>query len=88
MIGSYFPGVDIRLLKVLSESLNFELDIRNPSDGGKWGSANEDGVWGGLLGDIGKKVGHLGVANLFIHSLALSVSSIIIVILFDKENCK
>lgn len=61
---------------ILSDALNFQLEIRNPSDGEKWGSPKENGDWSGLTGDLTKKKAHMGVANLFIHILYLEVSFI------------
>ncbi|ROT69878.1 hypothetical protein C7M84_011894 [Penaeus vannamei] len=65
--------IDIRLLHILSEALNFDLQIVNPSDGDKWGSPLENGSWTGLTGDLTQRRAHMGVANLFIHIHYLEV---------------
>ncbi|XP_068218796.1 ionotropic receptor 21a-like isoform X2 [Palaemon carinicauda] len=71
--GHHYDGIDIRLLRLVSEALNFRLKITNPSDGGKWGSPNEDGSWSGLTGDLTQRKAHMGVANIFIHTNYLQV---------------
>ncbi|XP_066973634.1 ionotropic receptor 21a-like isoform X2 [Macrobrachium rosenbergii] len=71
--GHHYDGIDIRLLRLLSDALNFRLKIVNPSDGGKWGSPNEDGSWSGLTGDLTQRKAHMGVANLFILTSYLQV---------------
>ncbi|KAK4317452.1 hypothetical protein Pmani_011458 [Petrolisthes manimaculis] len=71
--GHTYDGIDIRLLQILAEALNFHLTIMNPSDGGKWGSPLENGTWTGLTGDLTQRRAHMGVANLFIHIHYLEV---------------
>ncbi|XP_042226120.1 glutamate receptor ionotropic, kainate 4-like [Homarus americanus] len=71
--GHHYDGIDIRLLYILSEALNFKLKIVNPSDGGKWGSPMVNGSWSGLTGDLTQRHAHMGVANLFIHIHYLEV---------------
>lgn len=71
-------GIDIRLLHILSEALNFQLQIVNPSDGGKWGSPMDNGSWSGLTGDLTQRRAHMGVANLFIHIHYLEVCELLV----------
>ncbi|XP_045128431.1 glutamate receptor-like [Portunus trituberculatus] len=71
--GHHYDGIDIRLLHILADALNFRLKIVNPSDGGKWGSPLDNGSWTGLTGDLTQRRAHMGVANLFIHIHYLEV---------------
>ncbi|XP_045621118.2 ionotropic receptor 21a [Procambarus clarkii] len=69
----HYDGIDIRLLHILADALNFRLKIVNPSDGDKWGSPMANGSWSGLTGDLTQHRAHMGVANLFIHIHYLEV---------------
>ncbi|XP_069942931.1 ionotropic receptor 21a-like [Cherax quadricarinatus] len=71
--GHHYDGIDIRLLYILADALNFRLKIITPSDGDKWGSPLGNGSWSGLTGDLTQHRAHMGVANLFIHIHYLEV---------------
>ncbi|KAK3885212.1 hypothetical protein Pcinc_010556 [Petrolisthes cinctipes] len=66
-------GIEIRLLQILAEALNFHLTIMNPSDGRKWGQPMENGTWTGMTGDLTQRRAHMAVANYFIHIHILEV---------------
>ena len=44
-----FSGVSWKILEYLQDSLNFSTIISRSPDG-SWGSPDEDGVWGGMVG--------------------------------------
>ena len=47
----FFP-LQVRVLKDISESLNFTYKISTPTDGGRWGEAFPNGSTTGLIHDI------------------------------------
>ncbi|GBN18897.1 hypothetical protein AVEN_239586-1 [Araneus ventricosus] len=50
--GSVYAGIDVQLLKLLSEKLNFQYTINIVKDG--YGKVNENGSWIGLAGAMGR----------------------------------
>ena len=47
-----YQGIEVRILKDISMSLNFTYKIRNPTDGRRWGQAFPNGSATGLLNDV------------------------------------
>ena len=47
-----YQGIEVRILKDISASLNFTYKIRNPTDGKRWGQAFPNGSATGLLNDV------------------------------------
>ncbi|XP_063850046.1 glutamate receptor ionotropic, kainate 4-like [Scylla paramamosain] len=59
-------GVDIEVVRALTEALNFTVDFRRPSDGEMWGWEQDNGSWTGLMGDLQRRKADIGVADLYI----------------------
>ena len=65
-IGGEHVGMDYWLARALADFYNFTLDMREPTDGGKWGEALPNGTWIGLVGDVKERRAHFGIANIFL----------------------
>ena len=59
-------GMDYWLARALADVYNFTLDMREPTDGGKWGEALPNGTWIGLVGDVKERRADFGIANIFL----------------------
>lgn len=59
-----YQGIEVRILKDISKSLNFTYKIRNPTDGRRWiGSAFPNGSATGLINDV----------KVFLHSVIIGI---------------
>ncbi|XP_043222483.1 ionotropic receptor 21a-like [Amphibalanus amphitrite] len=65
-LGGDHVGMDYWLARALADVYNFTLDMREPTDGGKWGEALPNGTWIGLVGDVKERRAHFGIANIFL----------------------
>ncbi|XP_042207484.1 glutamate receptor ionotropic, delta-2-like [Homarus americanus] len=59
-------GVDIEVVRALSEAVNFSVSFSRPSDGEMWGWEQDNGSWTGLMGDLQYRQADIGVADLYI----------------------
>ena len=58
-----YQGIEVRILKDISKSLNFTYKIRNPTDGKRWGQAFPNGSATGLLNDV----------KVFLHTVIIGI---------------
>ncbi|KAK8384273.1 hypothetical protein O3P69_009203 [Scylla paramamosain] len=56
----------LKVVRALTEALNFTVDFRRPSDGEMWGWEQDNGSWTGLMGDLQRRKADIGVADLYI----------------------
>ncbi|KAK3881200.1 hypothetical protein Pcinc_014330, partial [Petrolisthes cinctipes] len=62
-----FPfGIDIEVVRALSQALNCSLVFMEPPKGELWGVKTEDGTWDGMVGKLARGEADIGVANLFL----------------------
>ncbi len=47
-----YTGLEVRIFRDVSSTLNFTFDIQNPTDGGLWGEILKNGTATGLVGDV------------------------------------
>ncbi|XP_071548889.1 ionotropic receptor 21a-like [Panulirus ornatus] len=64
--GHLLYGVDIEVVRALSEALNFSVGFSRPTDGEMWGWEQDNGSWTGLMGDLQNRKADIGVADLYI----------------------
>ena len=53
-------------MRILAETLNFNIEFQRPSDGGMWGWQLDNGSWTGLMGDLLHRKADIAVADLYI----------------------
>ncbi|GBN74382.1 hypothetical protein AVEN_200924-1 [Araneus ventricosus] len=61
--GAIATGIDIKLLQLLAEKLNFHYTIYQPKDGGRWGTLYENGSWTGISGMLQR--GEVDISTLY-----------------------
>ncbi|XP_076029745.1 ionotropic receptor 21a-like isoform X2 [Oratosquilla oratoria] len=69
----FYDGLEIRLLKTLASSLNFDFEIEQPRDGEKWGRQLSNGSWSGAMGETIRGEADVSFANYFITQDRLSL---------------
>ena len=59
-----YSGVSWKILEYLQDSLNFSVEIKRSPDG-SWGSPDESGVWGGMVGMVKRNEVDFGLGKKF-----------------------
>ena len=57
-----YSGVSYKILQFLETTLNFTSEIVRPPDG-SWGSINESGHWGGMVGMVKRREVDFGLGK-------------------------
>ena len=57
-----YSGVSYKILQFLENALNFTSKIVRPSDG-SWGSKDDSGVWGGMVGMVKRHEADFGLGK-------------------------
>ena len=58
-----YSGVSYKILQFLENALNFTSKIIRPPDG-SWGSKDDSGRWGGMVGMVKRKEADFGLGKL------------------------
>ena len=58
-----YSGVSYKILQFLENALNFTSKIVRPPDG-SWGSKDENGRWGGMVGMVKRNEADFGLGNI------------------------
>ncbi|GIX98276.1 lig_chan-Glu_bd domain-containing protein [Caerostris darwini] len=52
--GPVASGIDIKLIDLLAQALNFQYTVHVPTDGGGYGAPNKNGTWVGVSGMLAR----------------------------------
>lgn len=82
MIG--MNGAEYKIAEMISENMNFKIQVVPPTDGGLWGLQGPDGNFSGLMGDVQNARTDIAWAGLFYLEERLPYYDIVYPYLFDN----